>query len=101
MTRVMNRIREGDAVQWNGWNENEIRDLFQRYSPKVSITLIPVTDEKGVRTLDLYVLYDESAEDFIVVRGDWFVGHSTGIAVSFVTVVPDSAFIDIYEQLEL
>mgnify|MGYP001235092126 CR=1 FL=1 len=90
--------REGEAVQWNGWNENEIIDLFKRYAPERLLTVVPVTDETGVRTLSLYLLYD-NGEDRIYDRGYWFVGHQDGIMGTHLTAVSDEDFSAYYRML--
>lgn len=90
---------EGEAVQWNGWNENEIKELFRQYAPDRMFTMVPVVDETGVRTLALYILYD-NGDDRIYNRGDWFIGHLDGIMGTHLTTVSDSDFGAYYQVIE-
>lgn len=98
--RVRTIQRDGEAVQWSGWNEKEVEDLFHRYAPGRLIAIVPMTDpETGVRTLDLYILYD-NGEDRVIARGDWFVGQTMLGFESYIVVVPDERFTMIFETME-
>lgn len=100
MVRIKTRPLEGQAVQWTGWNEKEIESLFMRHNPTEPVTLVPVTTETGVRTLELYFLDHLDATDFVYPVGTWFVSMNVGIMHSHVMVVPERVFVETYEVVE-